>query len=445
MTAIRIIGGGLAGCEAAYQLLKRGYEVRLFEMRPTRATPCHNTDALAELVCSNSLKSDRLDTASGLLKEELRRLDSLLLRCAYECSVPAGGALAVDRERFSRRVEEALYGQGGAFNVIREEATDLDLSIPTIVASGPLTSDALSERIRTLLGHEQLHFYDAVAPIVAADSINYDKAFFAARYGKGDDDYLNCAMNRAQYEAFYDALVHAERVKRHDFEGTEVFEGCMPIEIMASRGADTMRYGPMRPVGIRTPQGDRPYAVVQLRKENVAGSAYNLVGFQTNLLFGEQKRVFSMIPGLERAEFVRYGVMHRNTFLDSPKVLGAGFGCKEYPLLYFAGQITGVEGYMESVASGLIAAIDLSDRLEGGNGIVLPAETIIGQLQRHVSTENADFQPMNANFGILPPLADPKRDKKERKMQYTDRALAELETYLARRGSAAGGKLCRSN
>lgn len=445
MTTINVVGGGLAGCEAAYQLLKRGFRVRLYEMRGVRNTPAHKTDALAELVCSNSLKSDRLDTGSGLLKEELRRLDSLLLRCAYECAVPAGGALAVDRGAFSAAVGRAL-DRFETFELIRREVVELPLDGPTIVATGPLTSDALGEQIERLCGKQALHFYDAVAPIVAADSIDYDKAFFAARYGKGDADYLNCAMDKAEYTAFYEALIAAERAPLHDFE-LNVFEGCMPIEVMAARGVDTMRYGPLRPVGIRTPQGGRPYAVVQLRKENTAGTAYNLVGFQTNLLFGAQKRVFRMIPGLENAEFARYGVMHRNTFLDAPRLLDAGFALKSNPELYFVGQMTGVEGYMESVASGLIGALDLASRLRGGAKVVLPSTTTIGQLQRHVSTPNADFQPMNANFGILPPLENPARDKKERKMQYARRAIADLEAYLANGGPSDRREdyLCRSN
>lgn len=426
---VNVIGGGLAGCESAYQLLKRGYQVDLYEMRGVGRTPCHSTTHLAELVCSNSLKAQSIDNASGLLKYELARLDSIILKCAYQCDVPAGGALAVDREKLSRKVEEILHSFDG-FRLIREEVEDVDMDIPTVIATGPLTSKGMSDWIASSLGGEYLSFYDAVAPIIDGESIDYDKAFFAARYGKGGDDYLNCAMDKEEYLAFYDALINAERAKLKDFE-FEVFERCMPIEVMASRGIDTMRYGPLRPVGIRDPRREgRPYAVVQLRKEKREGNAYNIVGFQTNLKFAEQKRVFSMIPGLERAEFLRYGVMHANTFINAPKVLDSAWALKDNKHIFFAGQLTGVEGYMESAASGLVAGINLARRLGGKSDMIMPDVSIIGQLQRHISTPVDDFQPMNANFGILPALNDPPRDKKQRKYKYSLRCIAAVESYL---------------
>ena len=429
MTTIRVIGGGLAGCEAAYQLLKRGYEVELYEMRGVKSTPCHKTDKLAELVCSNSLKSVSEDTGHGLLKLEMQKLGSLLLDCAYKAQVPAGGALAVDRDVFSNLVFEEL-SKFKNLKIIREEVTTIDGSIPTIIASGPLTSDTLSKEISKLLGGEYLHFYDAVAPIISVDGIDFNKAFFAARYDKGGDDYINCPMNKEEYLKFHNELIHAERATLHDFD-LQVFENCMPIEIMASRGEDTMRFGPLRPKGIRRPGSDeRFYAVVQLRKENVEGNAYNIVGFQTNLKFGEQKRVFSLIPGLENVEFQRYGVMHRNTYIDAPKVLNEKFQLKSNKNIFFAGQMTGVEGYVESMMSGMIAAINLDLTLRGKEGLVMPKESIIGTLQRHVATENCDYEPMNANFGILPGLENPKRDKKERKLQYTQRSLELIDKYL---------------
>ncbi len=426
---VNVIGGGLAGCESAYQLLKRGYQVDLYEMRGVGRTPCHSTTHLAELVCSNSLKAQSIDNASGLLKYELARLDSIILKCAYQCDVPAGGALAVDREKLSRKVEEILHSFDG-FRLIREEVEDVDMDIPTVIATGPLTSKGMSDWIASSLGGEYLSFYDAVAPIIDGESIDYDKAFFAARYGKGGDDYLNCAMDKEEYLAFYDALINAERAKLKDFE-FEVFERCMPIEVMASRGIDTMRYGPLRPVGIRDPRREgRPYAVVQLRKEKREGNAYNIVGFQTNLKFAEQKRVFSMIPGLERAEFLRYGVMHANTFINAPKVLDSAWALKDNKHIFFAGQLTGVEGYMESAASGLVVGINLARRLGGKSDMIMPDVSIIGQLQRHISTPVDDFQPMNANFGILPALNDPPRDKKQRKYKYSLRCIAAVESYL---------------
>ena len=426
---IRVIGGGLAGCEATYQLLKRGYSVDLYEMRKVKPTPCHKTDELAELVCSNSLKSTSPDTGSGLLKKELEMLDSLLLKCAYEAQVPAGGALAVDRRKLSRLVEQRLSSFDG-FRRIDAEVTEIDVATPTIIAAGPLASDALSRSIANIFGQKYLYFFDAVAPIVTAESIDMNKAFFGARYDKGDKDYLNCAMNKEQYLDFYNALTSAERAPLKDFENN-VFEGCMPIEIMASRGEDTMRFGPLRPVGITNPHTEeKPYAVVQLRKENAEGTVYNIVGFQTNLTFPEQRRVFGMIPGLEGVEIVRYGVMHRNTFLSSPDLLKAGFESKDYPQIFFAGQICGVEGYMESVASGLVGGINMDRSLRGQTEWVAPSTTIIGSLQRHISTPSQDFQPMNANFGILPPLEKPLRDKKQRKLQYYERAVSDMLDYI---------------
>lgn len=426
---INAIGGGLAGCEATYQLLKRGYSVDLYEMRKVKPTPCHKTDELAELVCSNSLKSTSPDTGSGLLKKELEMLDSLLLKCAYEAQVPAGGALAVDRRKLSRLIEQSLSSFDG-FRRIDAEVREIDVTIPTIIAAGPLASDALSKSIADTFGQKYLYFFDAVAPIVTAESIDMNNAFFGARYDKGDKDYLNCAMNKEQYLDFYNALTSAERAPLKDFENN-VFEGCMPIEIMASRGEDTMRFGPLRPVGITNPHTEeKPYAVVQLRKENAEGTAYNIVGFQTNLTFPEQRRVFGMIPGLESLEIVRYGVMHRNTFLSSPDLLKASFESKDYPQIFFAGQICGVEGYMESVASGLVSAVNMDRALRGQTEWVAPSTTIIGSLQRHISTPSVDFQPMNANFGILPPLEKPLRDKKQRKLQYYERAVDDMLGYI---------------
>lgn len=427
---IDVVGGGLAGSEAAYQLLKRGVEVVMYELRGAGNTPCHKTDNLAELVCSNSLKSEAEDTASGLLKAELDLMDCMLLRCARECRVPAGGALAVDRERFSEKVQETLFSFEN-FRLVRKEVTSLDFEYPTVIASGPLTSDALANAIADRLGADYLGFYDAVAPIVDAESVDMESAFFATRYDKGDPtDYLNCPLNKEEYEAFVKELVNAKVATLHEFDKREIFEACMPVEVMAKRGDDTLRYGPMRPVGIRDKEGKRPYAVVQLRKENAHGTAYNLVGFQTNLTFGEQKRVFGMIPALKNAEFLRYGVMHRNTFLCAPKLLTAGFLLKEDGKTAFAGQMTGVEGYVESIASGLIAALNIYAEETGEEEIVFPATTICGQLQRHVSTDNENYQPMNANFGILPPAGEKIRDKKMRKVAYFNRGIQDMKRFL---------------
>ncbi len=427
---IDVVGGGLAGCEAAYQLLKRGADVVMCELRGAGSTPCHKTDNLAELVCSNSLKSEAEDTASGLLKAELDLLDCMLLKCARESRVPAGGALAVDRELFSKKVEDTLRSFGN-FRLERKEITSLDFSYPTIIASGPLTSDALAKAIAEKLGAEYLGFYDAVAPIVDADSVDMNSAFFASRYDKGDPtDYLNCPLDKEEYEAFVRELVNAKVATLHEFDKREIFEACMPVEVMAKRGEDTLRYGPMRPVGIRDREGKRPYAVVQLRKENEQATMYNLVGFQTNLTFGEQKRVFGMIPALKNAEFLRYGVMHRNTFIKAPEILTPGFLLKEDGNIAFAGQMTGVEGYVESIASGLIAALNIYAKASGQEEILFPATTICGQLQRHISAKSDDYQPMNANFGLLPPTGEKIRDKKMRKVAYYKRGEQDMMRYL---------------
>ena len=428
---IRVIGGGLAGSEACYQLLKRGYKVKLYEMRKIKQTPCHQTSDLCELVCSNSLKSMETSTASGTLKAELQSLDSLLLKCAEKARVPSGGALAVNRKEFTCYVEEEL-NKFSNFERIDKEYTQIDSTIPTIVATGPLTSDLLAENIAKLIGNsDNLHFYDAVAPIISGDSLDYDKLFFANRYDKGEEsDYLNCGMNKQEYINFYNELVNGKVANLHNFEKGEIFESCMPIEVMAKRGADTIRYGMMKPIGITNPKtGERYYAVVQLRKENVEGSAYNLVGFQTNLTFPEQKRIFSMLPGLENAEFLRYGVIHRNTFLNSPEHLDCYFNLKNYKNIYFAGQITGVEGYVESIMSGLIASINLHADITNTCKYLAPSTTITGSLQRHISTKNIDFQPMNANFGILPPHDNLIRDKKLRKIAYYERAINDIKEY----------------
>ncbi|MDD4840126.1 MAG: methylenetetrahydrofolate--tRNA-(uracil(54)-C(5))-methyltransferase (FADH(2)-oxidizing) TrmFO [Clostridia bacterium] len=418
---INIIGGGLAGSEASYQLLKRGFSVTMFEMRPNKSTGAHKTDGLGELVCSNSLKSLDEATSSGLLKKELEVLDCLLLRIAHECRVEAGGALAVDREQFSKAIERELTKYEN-FKLVREEVTDIDFEVPTIIATGPLTSKPLAQKLAEMSGDENLFFFDAVAPIVSASSVDMSFAFWGGRYGKGGDDYLNLPMSKEEYLAFYEVLVGAECVKLKDFEGKEVFEGCMPIEVMAKRGEDAMRYGPLKPVGLCDPvTNKRGYAVVQLRKENVAGDALNLVGFQTNLTFGDQKRVFQMIPALHDCEFLRYGVMHRNTYLNSPKILDATFRIKGDAKIYVAGQLSGVEGYVESIMSGLLAGIALCRELTEKPQIVPPKDTICGELSRWVQAENGNFQPMNSNFGLLSPIQ--MRDKKERKKEYSKRAL----------------------
>lgn len=422
---VKIIGGGLAGCESALQLLKRGFAVKMYEMRPAKTTGAHKSDSLAELVCSNSLKSTEPTTASGLLKEELDILGCALLPLARECAVPSGSALSVDRVLFSKAVERELNAYPD-FTLVREEVTSLDEDIPTIVASGPLTSDALAEQVGKITGKDRLFFYDAIAPIVDFDSIDMQKAYFGGRYGKGGDDYLNLPMQREEYERFYNELVKAKTVTLHDFEKSELFDGCMPIEEMAKRGSDTIRFGPLKPIGLRNPNtGEKAYAVVQLRKENVAGDCYNLVGFQTNLTYGEQKRVFSLIPALEHAEFIRYGVMHRNTYINAPGVLEKTFRVKGDRPLYIAGQLSGVEGYVESIMSGMIAAQALANELDGKQYAVPGDVTIIGSLCEYVSTRALDFKPMNANFGILPPI-EGVRDKAKRKQCYYTRSMSAL-------------------
>ena len=433
MKTVTVIGAGLAGCEAAYQLSKRGIRVNLYDSKPHKKSPAHHSDNLCEIVCSNSFKANRVNSAAGLLKEEMRTLGSLLLQCADQCAVPAGGALAVDREQFSMMVTDAIKNDPN-ITIIDEEITALPTDGVTIIATGPLTHDALAKDIAAHYG-ESLRFFDAAAPIVAASSIDMEHAFFESRYGKGGgEDYLNCPMNKAEYEAFYEALVHAERAPVHEFDvmNPKVYEGCMPIEVMAQRGVDTVRFGPMKPVGLRDPRtGHRPWAVLQLRKENAAGTMYNLVGFQTNLKFGEQKRVFSLIPALHDAEFLRYGVMHRNTFIDSPRILNSDYSEKENKNRFFAGQLTGVEGYMESASSGLLCGINAARVLNGQATVTLPETTMMGAMARYISDPFVtDFQPMGANFGILPELVNRPRDKAERGQAYADRALTDLKRFM---------------
>lgn len=427
---VTVLGGGLAGCEAAWQAAEQGVPVVLYEMKPQKFSPAHQSAGLAELICSNSLKAARLDSAAGLLKEEMRRLGSLLVECAARCSVPAGGALAVDRNEFSRLVTEAVESHP-LIEVRREEVTDL-LDGPAVVATGPLTAEPLAQRIQELCetacgDRAALSFFDAAAPIVTKESLNMERCFLASRYDKGESDYINCPMNKAEYDAFVEALVTAERAPVHSFDvrDPKVYEGCMPIEVLASRGHDAIRFGPMKPVGLVDPRtGHRPWAVLQLRTENRENTLYNLVGFQTNLKFGEQKRVFGMIPGLEHAEFVRYGVMHRNTFLNSPKLLNADFSFRTRPNLFFAGQMTGVEGYMESAASGMMAGKNIVRRLLGQAPLILPDVTMIGALSRYIAAYSGkDFQPMGANFGVLPPLPEKIRDKRERYLALSMRSL----------------------
>ena len=423
---IRVIGGGLAGSEASYQLAKRGFNVELYEMKPLKFSPAHSNKDLAEIVCSNSLKSVLLSTASGCLKAELEELDCLLLRIAKQCAVPAGSALAVDRELFSRNVTNALE-KFDNIKIIHQEVCEIDTSIPTMIATGPLTSDSLSDQIKKLLGEDGLHFYDASAPIVSASSIDKSKTFTTSRYQKGESDYINCPFTKEEYYNFVDELVNAKRVNLHEFEKSDIFEGCMPVEVMASRGKDSLRFGPLRPVGLLDNNGKRPFAVLQLRRENVEGELYNLVGFQTNLTFPEQKRVFSLIPALENAEFVKYGVMHRNTYINSPKHLNSDFSMKKYPNICFIGQISGVEGYVESIMSGLIGAICLANRLDGKKKIEFNNKCIIGALCNYIALENVNFQPMNANFGILAPLEETVKDKQQRKEEYSKRAIEQIK------------------
>lgn len=430
---INVIGAGLAGCEAAYQIAKRGIKVKLYEMKPVKKSPAHKSDYFAELVCSNSFKADRVSSAAGLLKEEMKNLDSILLKAAEKSRVPAGGALAVDREVFSKIITDEIKSNDN-IEIITDEFTEINPDEITVIATGPLTSDKLAENICNIFG-DSLSFFDAAAPIVDFKSIDIDNAFFESRYGKGDKtDYLNCPLNKEQYDVFYEELINAERAPINDFDvrDPKVYEGCMPIEVMAQRGYDTIRFGPMKPVGLTDPKtGHRPWAVLQLRKENSSGTMYNLVGFQTNLKFSEQKRVFGLIPALKNAEFIRYGVMHRNTFLNSPAILNSDFSTKKNSNLFFAGQITGVEGYMESASSGIIAGINAYRRLNKLDSVILPDTTMIGALSRYISDSTVvNFQPMGANFGVLPELDNRPRDKRERGQVYANRSLKELKEYI---------------
>ena len=454
---ITVIGGGLAGSEAAYQIAKRNIKVKLYEMKPIKFSPAHSNKDLAEIVCSNSFKSNLLTNACGLLKEELRRLDSLLIKIADETSVAAGQALAVDREEFSKKVTEEIENNP-LIEVINKEVTDIEelgREGIVIIATGPLTSDDLAKDISKVTGEDKLYFYDAAAPIISKDSINFDIAFYGDRYSEEkkkdetveewkerlkkqegkEQSYINLPMNKDEYENFWNELVNAEVVTLHDFEKREIFEGCMPIEIMAKRGIDTLRYGPLKPVGFDDPRtAKRPYAVVQLRQDDSKASIYNIVGFQTNLKYGEQKRVFSLIPGLENAEFIKYGVMHRNTYINSSNLLDQTYCLNSNKNIYFAGQITGVEGYVESISSGLVAALNAIEKFKNSeNEIIFPTTTVIGALAKYISTPNKKFQPMNANFGILPELEGKKiRDKKLRYQEFANRSLNDLEKGFSR-------------
>ena len=438
-----VIGGGLAGTEAALQLAKRGIHVKLYEMKPKKFSEAHTNENLAEIVCSNSFKSNLLTNACGLLKEEMRRLGSYLIPIADNTSVPAGQALAVDRDEFSRRVTK-IVNNNENIEIIREEIKELPKDSYIIIATGPLTSTKLAENIKKLLGEEQLYFYDAAAPIIEKDSIDFNVAFFGNRYEqerKKDEaidiwlerienqekSYINLPMNKEEYEKFYNELINAEIANLHDFEKKEIFEGCMPIEVMAKRGIETLRYGPLKPVGFTDKRtGYRPYAIVQLRQDNKEATLYNIVGFQTNLKYPEQKRVFRMIPGLEKANFMKYGVMHRNTYIQSTKVLNSKYQLKENNNIYFAGQITGVEGYVESISSGLVAGINLANQIFGKEELILPKETVIGALAEYISTERENFQPMNANFGILPQLPEKIKDKKQKYSKLAEISLQKI-------------------
>lgn len=430
MNQVTVAGAGLAGSEAAWQLAIRGIKVKLYEMRPVKKSPAHHTDLFAELVCSNSLRGSSLENAVGLLKEEMRRLGSVIMKSADNNSVPAGGALAVDRLNFAREVTEKVSNHPN-IELIREEFTAIDTSAPLILATGPLTSEALSEQIKKLTGEEYFYFYDAAAPIVTYDSLDHEKVFRASRYDKGEAAYLNCPMTKEEYERFYTKLVSAERVPLREFEKEIFFEGCMPVEELASRGHRTLLFGPLKPVGLTDPKtGNRPYAVVQLRQDNAEGNLYNIVGFQTHLRWDDQKRVFGMIPGLENAEFVRFGVMHRNTFINSPKLLDSTLQMKSNTNLFFAGQMTGVEGYVESASTGLLAGINAARLVEGKKTLVIPPETALGSLCKYITTtDKRNFQPMNVNFGLMPSLDERIKDKKMRYRLISERALAVLEQF----------------
>ena len=431
MTTVKVIGAGLAGSEAAWQLAQRGIAVELIEMKPHKMSPAHHSADFAELVCSNSLRGDRLENAVGLLKEELRRCGSIIMACAEETRVEAGGCLAVDREGFAKKVTEKLKSHPN-ITVISREITEVPEG-PVIIATGPLTSDALSKAIGEYFGEDYLHFFDAAAPLVTAESVDMDLAWWQSRYDRGTPDYVNCAMDKEQYEAFINELVSAEEAEVHGFEDKNVFEGCMPVEVMARRGFETLRYGPLKPVGLTDPKtGKEPYAVVQLRQDNAAKSIYNLVGFQTHLKFGEQKRVFSMIPALRNAEFVRYGVMHQNTFLQSPRLLDRYYADRRNPLVAFAGQMTGVEGYVESAASGFLAAVAMTAKVQGKEIPDFPKTTAIGALGLYISDPAIEnFQPMNINFSIISPLEQRIRKKAEKNLAIANRSLAVIDELLA--------------
>ncbi|MFO7315411.1 MAG: FADH(2)-oxidizing methylenetetrahydrofolate--tRNA-(uracil(54)-C(5))-methyltransferase TrmFO [Bacilli bacterium] len=427
---VNVIGAGLAGSEAAWQIASRGVKVRLFEMRPVKQTPAHHTDKFAELVCSNSLRANTLTNAVGVLKEEMRILNSLIIKAADSASLPAGGALAVDRHEFSGFVTEQLKNHP-LVEIVNEEVTEIPEGI-TVIATGPLTSEALAKKIKELTGEEYLYFYDAAAPIVEKDSINMDKVYLKSRYDKGEAAYLNCPMTKEEFERFYDALVNAEVVELKEFEKEIYFEGCMPIEVMAKRGPKTLLFGPLKPVGLEDPRtGERPYAVVQLRQDNAAGTLYNIVGFQTHLKWGAQKEVFRLIPGLENVEIVRYGVMHRNTFINSPKVLKKTYQLKTRPNLFFAGQMTGVEGYVESAGSGLVAGINAARLALGKEPVELPKETALGSMARYITeADPSNFQPMNVNFGIFPELGERIKSKQERALKHAERAIGTIRNFV---------------
>ena len=431
MAIVKVIGAGLAGCEAAWQLAQRGIQVELYEMKPHKKSPAHHSDTFAELVCSNSLRGDRLENAVGLLKEELRRVGSLILSCAEQTRVEAGGCLAVDRQGFSDLVTQRIQDHPN-ITVISQEITQVP-ERPVIIATGPLTSDDLSRAIGEYFGSEYLHFFDAAAPLVTAESVDMDAAWWQSRYDRGTPDYINCAMNKEQYEAFLHELIHAQEAQVHGFEEKNVFEGCMPVEVMARRGRDTLRFGPLKPVGLVDPKtGKEPYAVVQLRQDNAAKSVFNLVGFQTHLKFPEQKRVFSMIPALKNAEFVRYGVMHQNTFLQSPRLLDEYYADRRNPMVAFAGQMTGVEGYVESTASGYLAAVAMAAKVLGKPLPVFPKETAIGALGLYISNGQIDnFQPMNVNFSIIAPLEQRIRKKAEKNLAIANRSLQIIDELIA--------------
>ncbi|MCA0990217.1 FADH(2)-oxidizing methylenetetrahydrofolate--tRNA-(uracil(54)-C(5))-methyltransferase TrmFO [Pseudalkalibacillus hwajinpoensis] len=429
---VTVIGAGLAGSEAAWQLAKRGVDVHLYEMRPKKQTPAHHTDKFAELVCSNSLRANTLTNAVGVLKEEMRKMDSVIINSADECAVPAGGALAVDRHEFAAKVTENVKNHPNV-TVFSEECTKIPDG-PTIIATGPLTSKDLSDQLKELSGEEYLYFYDAAAPIIETESIDMDKVYKKSRYDKGEAAYLNCPMTEEEFNTFYEALISAETVPLKEFEKEIFFEGCMPIEVMAQRGQKTMTFGPLKPVGLEDPRtGKRPYAVVQLRQDNASGTLYNIVGFQTHLKWGPQKEVIRLIPGLENADIVRYGVMHRNTFINSPNLLKPTYQYKERENLFFAGQMTGVEGYVESAASGLIAGFNAARLMNDEEPVVFPEETALGSLANYITTANPDnFQPMNANFGLFPPLETRIKSKKERNETIANRALETIQNFVKR-------------